>query len=159
MNLSTSIRRTAMALALAIPVGAIATPSSETALNTAAEEANMQTARNLYAAIFTAQDFAAAERYLGPQYIQHAADVADGKQGLARLIAEVAEQVPQISYEIKHMVADDNVVTLMSHVRPTPGSGGQMLFSIFRFDAGKIVEHWETVQDIPTTSVNGNGVF
>jgi len=159
MNLPIRVRRVAMVLALAIPIGAVAMPSPAAASNTAAEEANMQTARDLFAAIFTAQDFAVADRYLGPEYIQHAADVADGKVGLARVIAEIVEQVPKISYEIKHMVADGNMVTLMSHIRPTRDSRGQMMFNIYRFDAGKIVEHWETVQDIPETSANGNGVF
>jgi predicted SnoaL-like aldol condensation-catalyzing enzyme len=48
---------------------------------------------------------------------------------------------------------------MMGHIIPAPGSRGQMIFSIFRFDDGKIVEHWEAVQDIPETSANGNGVF
>ena len=149
MTLSNSILSTAMALGLALPAGVIAASSPAAVPQTSAEAANIETARNLYAAIFAARDSALAARYLGPEYIQHAQDVADGKEGLARAIADIAAQTPQISYEIKHIIAEDNLVTLMSHVRPTPDSRGQMLFNIFRFDDGKIVEHWETVQDIP----------
>ena len=159
MTLSNSILSTAMALGLALPAGVIAASSPTAVRETSAEAANMQTARNLYAAIFTARDITVASGYLGTGYIQHAADVADGKEGLARAIADIAAQTPQISYEIKHIIAEGNLVTLMSHIRPTPGARGQMLFNIFRFDAGKIVEHWETAQDIPETSANGNGVF
>ncbi|WP_250628317.1 nuclear transport factor 2 family protein [Pinirhizobacter soli] len=159
MNLSKSILGTAMTLVLALPAAAIAASAPAAEPGISAEAANIQTARSLYAAIFTARDIAVASRYLGPEYIQHATDVADGKEGLARAIAEIAAQTPQISYEIKHIIAEGNLVTLMSHLRPTPDARGQMLFNIFRFDGGKIVEHWETVQDIPETSANGNGVF
>lgn len=159
MTLSNSIPRMAMALLLALPAVVIAAPSPMIEPEITSETANMQTARDLYAAIFTARDITVASRYLGPEYIQHAPDVADGKQGLARAMAEIDAQMPQISYDIKHIIAEGALVTLMSHLRPTPDARGQMLFNIFRFDSGKIVEHWETLQDIPETSANGNGVF
>jgi predicted SnoaL-like aldol condensation-catalyzing enzyme len=159
VTLSKSFPFAALALMLSLPASVTAASSPAATPEISAEAANIQTARNLYAAIFTARDIAVASRYLGDEYIQHAADVADGKQGLARAIADIALQTPQISYEIKHIIAEGNLVTLMSHLRPTPDARGQMLFNIFRFDGGKIVEHWETVQDIPETSANGNGVF
>ncbi|HEY4146865.1 nuclear transport factor 2 family protein [Pinirhizobacter sp.] len=159
MNFSTSIRRAAMVLLLAIPLGSAAEPSRAVVLNTASEEANKQAARNLYHAIFTARDVELAKRFLGPEYIQHAPDVADGKAGLAIAIAEIVKDTPQISYEIKHILAEDDMVTVMAHLRVTPDSRGMALFNIYRFDAGKIVEHWETLQEIPERSANGNGMF
>lgn len=127
--------------------------------DTADEAANMQTARNLYAAIFTARDFELAERNLGPEFIQHAGDVADGKAGLARLISEIDHEFPEIRYDIKHISAEGNLVTMMTHVHWTPGSLGTALSSIYRLSDGKIVEHWETIQDVPADSANGNGMF
>ena len=159
MILNKRILNTAMALLLALPAGAMAASSSETVRDLSAEAANMQTAKNLYAAIFTTHDVKLAKSLLGPEYIQHARDVADGKEGLAQAIADIIKDDPQISYELKHISAEGNLVSMMGHLTPTPGSRGQMIFSIFRFDAGKIVEHWEAVQDIPETSANGNGVF
>lgn len=159
MIFSKSILGTAMTLLLALPAGAIAASSPAAVRDLPAETANMQTAKDLYAAIFTTHDVKLAMSLLGPAYIQHAVDVADGKDGLARAIEDIKTEIPQIAYEVKHITAEGNLVAMMGHITPTPGSRGQMIFSIFRFDAGKVVEHWETVQDIPETSANGNGVF
>ena len=172
LNLSASIRRAAVVLALAIPVGAIAaaSPAAVTypagaAVNirmvpdTVAEAANMQTVRDFYAAMLIARDFKQAERYLGPEYIQHAVGLADGKAGVERRIAEISEQFPDIAYDIKHITADGDLVTMMTNIVRTPGTLGLALFHIYRFSNGKIVEHWETWQDVPADSANSNGMF
>jgi len=159
MILNKRILNTAMALLLALPAGAMAASSPAAVRDLSTEAANMETAKNLYAAIFTTHDVELAKGLLGPEYIQHARDVADGKDGLAQAIADIIKDDPQISYEMKHISAEGNLVSMMGHIIPAPGSRGQMIFSIFRFDDGKIVEHWEAVQDIPETSANGNGVF
>jgi predicted SnoaL-like aldol condensation-catalyzing enzyme len=159
LNSSTSIRRAACILAFTSPFGAIAAPSSVVVADSYVEDANMQTARGLYAAIFTARDFAVADRYLGPEYIQHAPDVADGKSGLAKAIPEIAKAFPQVSYDIKRITADGDLVTMMTHIRWTPDSLGTAQSDIYRFSNGKIVEHWEAVQAVPGNSANGNGMF
>jgi|KBSMisStaDraftv2_1062788.scaffolds.fasta_scaffold483969_2 predicted SnoaL-like aldol condensation-catalyzing enzyme len=150
---------TAMALSLTLSAAVMASSSSEVVRDLSTEQQNMQTARNLYAAIFTTRDATLAKSFLGPQYIQHAPNVADGREGLALAIADIIKQTPQISYEVKHIMAEGDLVTVMGQLRETPGARGQMIFSIFRFNAGKVVEHWEALQDVPETSANGNGVF
>jgi predicted SnoaL-like aldol condensation-catalyzing enzyme len=163
-----NIRRAAMALALAVPAGTIATPSpvAVARLTTApivpsfvTEAANVQTVRDFYAAMLGARDYKLAERYLGPEYVQHAVGLADGKAGVERRIAEISEQFPNITYEIKHTIADGNIVTIMTNIIRTPSTLGLALFHIYRLNDGKIVEHWETWQDVPTESANSNGIF
>ncbi|MGW3152584.1 nuclear transport factor 2 family protein [Streptomyces sp. NPDC001177] len=41
----------------------------------------------------------------------------------------------------------------------TPGTRGEAVFDIFRFQDGKIAEHWNVSQNVPETSANGNGMF
>jgi predicted SnoaL-like aldol condensation-catalyzing enzyme len=148
-----------VAQAAAEPDPAAAVVNAPMAPNLAAEAAHVQMARDLYAAIFAAKDFAVAERYLGPEYIQHAAGAADGKAGLAQVITLIAQEFPNLTYDIKHITAEGNLVVMMTHIHWTQGSLGTALSSVYRFSDGKVVEHWETLQDVPATSANGNGMF
>ncbi|RYB40225.1 polyketide cyclase, partial [Legionella pneumophila] len=33
------------------------------------------------------------------------------------------------------------------------------IFDLFKLEEGKIVEHWDTIQDIPEKSANSNSMF
>jgi predicted SnoaL-like aldol condensation-catalyzing enzyme len=41
----------------------------------------------------------------------------------------------------------------------TPREPGLALADFFRFEEGKVVEHWDVIQNIPDTSANSNGMF
>jgi predicted SnoaL-like aldol condensation-catalyzing enzyme len=38
-------------------------------------------------------------------------------------------------------------------------SRGRAIVDIFKLEDGKIVEHWDVVQEIPEKPANGNGMF
>jgi predicted SnoaL-like aldol condensation-catalyzing enzyme len=40
-----------------------------------------------------------------------------------------------------------------------PDNSGRALADYFRLENGKVVEHWDVIQDIPQTSANDNGMF
>jgi len=39
------------------------------------------------------------------------------------------------------------------------GSGGEAVVDIFRLEHGKIVEHWDVVEEVPGESANDNSMF
>jgi len=61
--------------------------------------------------------------------------------------------------EIKRVFADGDYVILHVHSIREPGTRGRAIFDLFKLENGKIVEHWDAVQDIPEKSANENGMF
>jgi predicted SnoaL-like aldol condensation-catalyzing enzyme len=61
--------------------------------------------------------------------------------------------------EPKRVIAEGDLVAVHSHHVDTPGERGRAVLDLFRVRDGKIVEHWDAVQDVPETSANDNTMF
>ena len=46
-----------------------------------------------------------------------------------------------------------------AHLDLEPDNPGRAVAGLFRLEGGKVVEHWDVVQDIPENSANDNGMF
>ncbi len=101
----------------------------------------------------------AIERFAGAEYIQHNPHVVDGKQGFIEYFERMAREYPGKSVQFKRVFADGDHVILHCHQR-WPGDNDYAGIDIFRFDVdGKVVEHWDVLQVVPTASRNPNGIF
>ncbi|WP_253193914.1 hypothetical protein [Gordonia sp. i37] len=54
---------------------------------------------------------------------------------------------------------DGDLVYLHVHSVNGPGDRGQAVVDIFRVADGKIVEHWDVIQDVPSSAANPNSMF
>jgi predicted SnoaL-like aldol condensation-catalyzing enzyme len=60
---------------------------------------------------------------------------------------------------VKHVFADGDYVIQHVHSVRVPGSRGSAIINIFKLENGKIVEHWDVIQEIPEKSANANTMF
>jgi predicted SnoaL-like aldol condensation-catalyzing enzyme len=120
---------------------------------------NKQNVIEFYDKAINQKDFEAASKYLGTRYTQHNPTVVDGQEGLKIFIEYLRDHYPDAHSEIKHIFAEDDYVILHVHSVRKPGIRGRAVFDLFKLENGKIVEHWDTVQNIPDHSANSNGMF
>ncbi|MCS3501002.1 putative SnoaL-like aldol condensation-catalyzing enzyme [Bradyrhizobium japonicum] len=125
----------------------------------AREEANRAAVLAFYEKGLNQKDADAALAYVGNRYVQHNPNAPDGPDGLRRFIGFLREKFPNSHSEIKRSFVDGDFVIL--HVRAVrePGSRGRAIVDIFKLENGKIVEHWDVVQDIPENPANNNTMF
>lgn len=100
-----------------------------------------------------------ADRYIGNQYIQHNPHVPDGKEPFVNYFTQYFKEKPQAKNSIKRVIADGNLVALHVHSVQDNQDLGEAIVDIFRVENGKIVEHWDVIQPITTSSANTNTMF
>ncbi len=91
-------------------------------------------------------------------YIQHNSDIADGLDGLGAAIAAWADQGITMKYDTVHLVVGEGnfVFTASEGIL---GGKRSAFFDMFRIEDGKIVEHWDTITEIPSEMAHENGKF
>jgi predicted SnoaL-like aldol condensation-catalyzing enzyme len=101
----------------------------------------------------------AAERYMGTMYTQHNPLAADGREAFVGLMNAFFRQAPELSFDIKRVIAEDDLVVLHYHLKMVPDDPGQAVVDIFRVEGGRVVEHWDVLQAVPAESANTNTMF
>lgn len=101
----------------------------------------------------------AVELYVGGEYTQHNPVVANGPDGFIEYFERMQQDYPNKSIEFIRSVAEGDLVALHTH-QIWPGNDEYVTMDFFRFDRnGKIVEHWDAVQQIPETTASGNSMY
>ena len=122
-------------------------------------EANKKVVIDFYEKGLNQKDYEAAAKHFGPRYIQHNPNAGDGPEGFKKLVEFLKERFPNSKSEIKRAIAEGDLVMLHVHSVREPGHRGRAIVDIFRVENGKIVEHWDVVQDIPEKAANQNTMF
>jgi predicted SnoaL-like aldol condensation-catalyzing enzyme len=121
-------------------------------------EASKELATRYFDRLMIEKDPGAVE-YLAPEYHQHNPTIPSGSAGLREMFAAFFQQTPTLIVERHRVIAEGNIVAIHAHYRLNPEDRGQSVVDIFRVQNGKIVEHWDVIQDVPETSANDNTMF
>lgn len=97
----------------------------------------------------------AVERYVGSRYIQHNPQAPDGPEAFIGFV----KAFPDISVDIRRVVAEGDIVVTHGLVRFTADDRGTVAADLFRLEDGKIVEHWDVLQPWPEESKNPHPMF
>ena len=125
----------------------------------AEQESNRRHAIAFYEMAYLGRPREAIATFVGNEYIQHNPLVADGKEAFIEYFEKMASEYPNKSIEFVRSVSEDDLVALHTH-QVWPRGDEYVTMDFFRFDVnGKIVEHWDSMQQIPEVSANGNSMY
>jgi predicted SnoaL-like aldol condensation-catalyzing enzyme len=96
----------------------------------------------------------------GDNYIQHNPNIPDQLSGLGATLGELAKQGIFLKYDKVHKVlGEGNFVLVVSEGHF--GKSHNSFYDLFRVENGKIAEHWDVIEPIPTREnwKNNNGKF
>jgi predicted SnoaL-like aldol condensation-catalyzing enzyme len=114
-------------------------------MKTTREERNKTVVLEAFDTLFSKRDYAAAERFWSPDYIQHSAHIAPGREGLFNLI----KSLPSTSkYEPGVIVADGDFVIVHGRFSGFGAPANWIAADIVQ--NGILVEHWDVIEDEAT---------
>jgi len=122
------------------------------------EEKNKALVLEAFDTLFNKRDYAAAERYWSPNYIQHSAHIAPGRGGLFDLIKSMPSA---LKYEPGTIVAEKDFVIVHGRFSGFGQPVNWIAADILRINDGLLVEHWDVIQDEATReqSKSENPIF
>ena len=118
------------------------------------QEENKALVLEAFDTLFNKRDYAAAERYWSPHYIQHSAHIAPGREGLFNLIKSIPST---LKYEPGVIVADGDLVIVHGRFSDFGLPVNWIAADIVRIKDGVLVEHWDVIQDEATREQSKSG--
>jgi len=123
------------------------------------EEANRKLVLTFYEQFFNRHETVKASEVVAEDYRQHNPEVPDGKKPFVDFFTGYYKSNPHSKVRVVRSAADGDLVYLHVHATNGPNGRGQAVVDIFRVRNGKIVEHWDVIQDVPAKSANKNTMF
>ena len=118
-------------------------------------EQNKALVLEAFDALFNKRDYAAAERFWSPEYIQHSAHIAPGREGLFNLIKSLP---PTLKYEPGMIVAEGDFVIVHGRFSGFCAPVNWIAADILRIEDGILVEHWDVIQDEASRASSKSGL-
>ena len=123
-------------------------------------EANKALAVSLVEDVLMGKNPAKITEYISAEeYNQHNPQIKDGLSGIVEAVEFLTSQNNMFKYTNIHKVLGEGNFVLTISEGEWSGKS-QVFYDLFRMKEGKIVEHWDVIQEIPTEGLaNDNGMF
>jgi predicted SnoaL-like aldol condensation-catalyzing enzyme len=108
------------------------------------QEKNKALVLEAFDTLFNKRDYAAAEKYWSPDYIQHSAHIEPGLEGLFKLIRSTPDT---LRYEHQLIVADNDYVIVHGRFSGHGPPVAWIAADIVRIENGRLAEHWDVIED------------
>ena len=105
--------------------------------------------------LFNKRDYAKATEFWSENYIQHSAHIEPGRDGLFNLIRSLPDT---LRYENTHIMAEGDYVMLHGRFSGHGRSRAWIAADIVRMEGGRLVEHWDVLQDEATKEESKSGL-
>jgi predicted SnoaL-like aldol condensation-catalyzing enzyme len=120
-----------------------------------AEEKNKELVLRAFDTLFNKRDYAAAERFWSPDYIQHSAHIPPGREGLFDLVRQAPATM---KYENGSILAEGNLLMLHGRFSNLGQPANWIVVDIVRVQDALLVEHWDVIQDEATRESSKSGL-
>ena len=119
------------------------------------QEKNKALVLEAFDTLFNKRDYAAAEKFWSPDYIQHSAHIEPGREGLFNLIRNAPAT---LRYEHQLIVAEGDYVIIHGRFSGHGPPVAWIAADIVRIENGRLAEHWDVLQDEATKAQSKSGL-
>src|ERR1700722_10854478 len=116
---------------------------------------NKAIALEAFEKLFNRRDYAAAECFWSPNYIQQSAHIAPGREGLFTIVRSVPET---LHYENQLIIAEGDYVIAHGRFTGMGRAAAWIAADVIRFEDGLLREHWDVLQDEATEAESVSGL-
>ena len=96
--------------------------------------------------------------HVSHEYRQHNPTIGDGPEAAVEMLTPKFDGSPDAHFEVQRILVDGDLA--MVHVKASrPGAQDAAVADIYRFEDGRIVEHWDVLQQVPVHAANDHPMF
>ena len=119
------------------------------------EQQNKALVLKAFNTLFNEKDYAAAEKFWSPDYVQHSAHIPPGRDGLFGL---VKASPAAMRYENSLIMADGDMLMLRGRFTNKGGPAAWIAADVVRVQDGRLAEHWDVIEDEVTREASVSGL-
>ena len=119
------------------------------------ESKNKELVLEAFDTLFNKRDYGSAEKFWSPNYIQHSAHIAPGREGLFNLVKAAP---PSLKYESGVILAEGDYVIVHGRFSNIGLPVNWIAADIVRMKDGVLAEHWDVIQDEASRSSSKSGL-
>jgi predicted SnoaL-like aldol condensation-catalyzing enzyme len=108
------------------------------------EQKNKALVLEAFDTLFNRKDFAAAEKFWSPNYIQHSAHIPPGRNGLFDLVRSAPATM---KYENHLIMAEGDMLMLHGRFSGHGAPANWIVLDIVRLQDGRLAEHWDVIEE------------